>query len=133
MNNIKFKDTKGQLHEIDIDSIDDIQKIYLAGKIDQVRLIVDNKEVFVNYRNWKKVRRQVNAINKTIIGRRFSGMSISNEPVSILIRKISSITYMPDHGYVVGFPIKTDTFRYEDKCSITKEQFKYLLNILEND
>lgn len=132
MNNIKFKDTKGQLHEIDIDSIDDIQKVYLAGKIDQVRLIVDNKEVFVNYRNWKKLRRQINKINKTIIGRRFSGMS-SNEPVSILIRKISSITYMPNHGYAVGFPIETDTFKHEDKCLITKEQFKYLLNVLEND
>ena len=54
MSNIKFKDIEGHAYEIDVDRIDDIQKMYFNNKIDKVRLIIDNKPIFVNYRNWKK-------------------------------------------------------------------------------
>ncbi|QHJ83751.1 MAG: hypothetical protein [Caudoviricetes sp.] len=136
MSNIKFKDIEGQGYEIDVDRIDDIEKMYYNGKIDKVRLIIDNKPIFVNYRNWKKIKKQINNINETIIGRKISGISISNEPVSILIRKISSLTYMPSVGYLAGYPSSIEGFEgfeHENHCSITKEQFKYLLTMLEND
>lgn len=136
MSDIKFKDTEGQVYGVNIDSIDDIQKIYYDGKIDKVRLIIDNKPIFVNYRNWKKIKKQINNINETIIGRKISGTSISNEPVSILIRKISSIKYIPKFGYFAGYPTsiqRFEGFENEELCSITKEQFKYLLTMLEND
>lgn len=136
MSNIKFKDIEGHAYEIDVDRIDDIQKMYYNGKIDKVRLIIDNKPIFVNYRNWKKIKKQINNINETIIGRKISGTSISNEPVSILIRKISSIKYIPKFGYFAGYPTsiqRFEGFKNEELCSITKEQFKYLLTMLEND
>lgn len=133
MNNIKFKDIEGQVQKIDVDSIDDIERLYFNGKIDKVRLIVDNKPIFANYRNWRKIKKQINEINETIIGRKLSGSSVTNEPVSILIRKISSIKYIPNFGYFAGYPSPIDDLRHEDYCSITKEQFKYLLTILEND
>ena len=133
MSNIKFKDIEGQGYEIDVDRIDDIQKMYYNGKIDKVRLIIDNKPIFVNYRNWKRIKKQINNINETIIGRKLSESSVSNEPVSILIRKISSIKYVPKFGYFAGYPSPIGDFRNEDYCSITKEQFKYLLTMLEND
>ncbi|WP_294760604.1 hypothetical protein [uncultured Lactobacillus sp.] len=136
MSNIKFKDTEGQVYGVNIDSIDDIQKIYYDGKIDKVRLIIDNKPIFVNYRNWKKIKRQINNINEVIVGRKISGTSISNEPVSILIRKVSSIKYIPKFGYFAGYPTSIkgfEGFENEELCSITKEQFKYLLTMLEND
>lgn len=136
MSNIKFKDTEGQVYGVNIDSIDDIQKIYYDGKIDKVRLIIDNKPIFVNYRNWKKIKKQINNINEVIVGRKISGTSISNEPVSILIRKISSIKYIPKFGYFAGYPTsiqRFEGFENEELCSITKEQFKYLLTMLEND
>lgn len=136
MSNIKFKDTEGQVYGVNIDSIDDIQKIYYDGKIDKVRLIIDNKPIFVNYRNWKRIKKQINNINETIIGRKVSGTSISNEPVSILIRKVSSIKYIPKFGYFAGYPTSIkgfEGFENEELCSITKEQFKYLLTMLEND
>ena len=136
MSNIKFKDIEGQGYEIDVDRIDDIQKMYYNGKIDKVRLIIDNKPIFVNYRNWKKIKKQINNINETIIGRKISGTSITNEPVSLLIRKISSLTYMPSVGYLAGYPSSIEGFEgfeHENHCSITKEQFKYLLTMLEND
>ncbi len=136
MSNIKFKDIEGQGYEIDVDRIDDIQKMYYNGKIDKVRLIIDNKPIFVNYRNWKKIKKQINNINEVIVGRKISGTSISNEPVSLLIRKISSLTYMPSVGYLAGYPSSIDGFEgfeHENHCSITKEQFKYLLTMLEND
>lgn len=134
MSNIKFKDIEGQDYEIDVDRIDDIQKMYYNGKIDKVRLIIDNKAIFVNYRNWKKIKKQINNINETIIGRKISGSSasITNEPVSLLIRKISSLTYMPSVGYMAGYPSSIEGFEHENHCSITKEQFKYLLTMLEN-
>lgn len=137
MSNIKFKDIEGQCYEIDVDRIDDIEKMYYNGKIDKVRLIVDNKPIFVNYRNWKKIKKQINNINETIIGRKISGSSasITNEPVSLLIRKISSLTYMPSVGYLAGYPSSIERFEgfeHENHCSITKEQFKYLLTMLEN-
>ena len=136
MSDIKFKDTEGQVYGVNIDSIDDIQKIYYDGKIDKVRLIIDNKPIFVNYRNWKRIKKQINNINETIIGRKVSGTSISNEPVSILIRKVSSIKYIPKFGYFAGYPTsikRFEGFENEELCSITKEQFKYLLTMLEND
>ncbi len=138
MSNIKFKDTEGKVYGVNIDSIDDVQKMYYNGKIDEVRLIVDNKPIFVNYRNWKKIKKQINNINETIIGRKISGSSasITNEPVSLLIRKISSLTYMPSVGYLAGYPSSIEGFEgfeHENHCSITKEQFKYLLTMLEND
>ena len=136
MSNIKFKDTEGQVYGVNIDSIDDIQKIYYDGKIDKVRLIIDNKPIFVNYRNWEKIKKQINNINEVIVGRKISGTSISNEPVSILIRKISSIKYIPKFGYFAGYPTSIkgfEGFKDEKLCSITKEQFKYLLTMLEND
>ena len=138
MSNIKFKDIEGQGYEIDVDRIDDIQKMYFNNKIDKVRLIIDNKPIFVNYRNWKKIKKQINNINETIIGRKISGSSasITNEPVSLLIRKISSLTYMPSVGYLAGYPSSIERFEgfeHENHCSITKEQFKYLLTMLEND
>lgn len=136
MSDIKFKDTEGQVYGVNIDSIDDIQKIYYDGKIDKVRLIIDNKPIFVNYRNWKRIKKQINNINETIIGRKVSGTSISNEPVSILIRKVSSIKYIPKFGYFAGYPTSIkgcEGFENEELCSITKEQFKYLLTMLEND
>lgn len=136
MSDIKFKDTEGQVYGVNIDSIDDIQKIYYDGKIDKVRLIIDNKPIFVNYRNWKKIKKQINNINEVIVGRKISGTSISNEPVSILIRKVSSIKYIPKFGYFAGYPTSIkgfEGFENEELCSITKEQFKYLLTMLEND
>lgn len=136
MNNIRFKDIEGQVQKIDVDSIDDIERLYYNGKIDKVRLIIDNKPIFVNYRNWKKIKKQINNINETIIGRKLSGTSISNEPVSILIRKISSIKYIPKFGYFAGYPTSIhgfEGFKNEELCSITKEQFKYLLTMLENE
>ena len=138
MSNIKFKDIESQCYEIDVDRIDDIEKMYYNGKIDKVRLIVDNKPIFVNYRNWKKIKKQINNINETIVGRKISGSSasITNEPVSLLIRKISSLTYMPSVGYLAGYPTsiqRFEGFKNEELCSITKEQFKYLLTMLEND
>lgn len=136
MSNIKFKDIEGQGYEIDVDRIDDIQKMYFNNKIDKVRLIIDNKPIFVNYRNWRKIKKQINNINETIIGRKISGTSITNEPVSLLIRKISSLTYMPSVGYLAGYPSSIEGFEgfeHENHCSITKEQFKYLLTMLEND
>ena len=60
MSNIKFKDIEGQGYEIDVDRIDDIEKMYYNGKIDKVRLIIDNKPIFVNYRNRKKIKKQIN-------------------------------------------------------------------------
>ncbi|MCT6891165.1 MAG: hypothetical protein M3Z87_16150 [Lactobacillus sp.] len=136
MSNIKFKDIEGQGYEIDVDRIDDIQKMYFNNKIDKVRLIIDNKPIFVNYRNWRKIKKQINNFNETIIGRKISGTSITNEPVSLLIRKISSLTYMPSVGYLAGYPSSIEGFEgfeHENHCSITKEQFKYLLTMLEND
>ena len=136
MSNIKFKDIEGQGYEIDVDRIDDIQKMYFNNKIDKVRLIIDNKPIFVNYRNWRKIKKQINNINETIIVRKISGTSITNEPVSLLIRKISSLTYMPSVGYLAGYPSSIEGFEgfeHENHCSITKEQFKYLLTMLEND